>query len=295
MNGKLSALILACFAAVSVYALEPQYIPKMVDSALNFPLSKSFKASGLVLNGQELDIVFFSKPGENIRFERFEAPVPNGDTRVGIYNAADGQFLWVEGRDHEIIGNTVMKTLIEYPGLLDFRRTIRLNMHSGVAAEYSVAEDEYNGIPCYKIWVIFPDDDDSVRTLSRIVPEQFEKYKDAARREAVTKILLWIGKGDNQFIYAYEFYDALGNKRESMQWNSVEFIPLSDELFRLPAGVTVEEAKTKEEVMAIANRHYAPRPLITTDASTIAHRLIYSLIAVALTIAVVVIIKMRKR
>ena len=121
---------------------------------------------------------------------------------------------------------------------------------------YSISDDKYKDIPCYKITEKIPSDADYVN--QRIT--RLQRYSKESKAELLEHLefarTYMVGKEDN-FIYSCAFYNIQGRRTLVEEWGDVKFDePMSDSLFVHPQGSPAFTAKNGaefEHVMAKCN------------------------------------------
>ena len=119
---------------------------------------------------------------------------------------------------------------------------------------YSMTEDKFNGIPCYKIIMKSPDDEGSMAKMINKSVQYIRDNKAFLQFTFLATRVFWVGQNNN-FIYSYAFYNPKGEIIYSRTWGKIEFLNKIDEnLFAIPKGITPVTVKSPEKMKEVCQK-----------------------------------------
>lgn len=264
------ALSLNWLIFTTVWCLTPQeLILKAVEFTVNSKIeSKAFNIGDMVW----VDSMTLIKDGKKHLFSFEDAP------QVWINYLYDeergpGQFEWKSrtraGLSPE--GKIIHRKYCQVYNLLEPLEAM-IEVDRLKSGTYSLSEDSYQGIPCYKILVRYPTDDAVISSAYRyyfapnyfyvlfqenlgfkhrqehITPSLFELKGEDIRDHYFAEVSLTVDKTPGRpFIYAMEAFNKGGKQVYSMNWGKVQFLPQLDaKTFQLPGNEIIPVANHQE-------------------------------------------------
>lgn len=125
-------------------------------------------------------------------------------------------------------------------------------------ASYSVSEEDYHDIPCYKVTVKLPTDQASIDKLA----VKFRNGASNAREHITTRFPFtktYLVGTDDYFIYSCSFYNLDGKQILSYNWGKVDFkTPIDENIFKTPQGNIVQLNGNAEKLRYIRSLFNLP-------------------------------------
>ncbi|MDD3118967.1 MAG: hypothetical protein PHQ27_07305 [Victivallales bacterium] len=217
---------------------------KILTEAVDRTRNASFVASNPALLPATSDVVLYHKvlPDKTI-LERYEHK-SNGRTEIGIYNS-DGYFLLMDKCD----------IAIKSPGQ---RWDNVATSFDGISylpqVTFSMTDSTYMNIPCHKIMVKMPVDDNFLSEYYNAPLTDLRLNRDIL----IPTISCYLVGKESHFIYAGSWFNAQTGKPLGggpQNWGKVEFKELSDDLFKLPSNVKIKKAEQWADVRKLQKKN----------------------------------------
>jgi hypothetical protein len=127
-----------------------------------------------------------------------------------------------------------------------------------VQCAYTISDDIYKNVPCYKITVECATDNESLVKLTGSNMEYVKKNRAdilKSDRTGTTAVILIDRK--SKLIYSITAYNPIGRKTGNMAWgDNVEFnIPMDQTLFELPQSAHIHIIKSAEELKRATDKY----------------------------------------
>jgi len=197
-----------------------------------------------IIDSTGIATLYYSHDSNDDAIMRLELPTNTGNS-VFIYKDNKSFFYLENGKyvvemDFKPHFGTAMELIYKRIYKLTDAKSALFNNYI-----YTIEDDNYNGMPCYKITMTLSDNDN----VTPIPLEYMDaKTSDIAYGKLKTAVLI-IGKEHN-FIYSAVLYDTTGAQVAERKITEVEFADnLSDNLFAFPADRNVVVAHTPAEYL----------------------------------------------
>lgn len=233
---------------------ESDRVKSILFKARDFSEKSSFKSEkswsdSRFWNGKVVDEVIYRTYENDKLLERHETIV-GGSVKWMVISNSSG-FYYLSGDGKLAIKNETSKNhALFWNDMFD-----RLDWNYNCT--YSMTEEKFDGIPCYKITMKSPEDKESMaRMMNKSL--KFMRENEAYIRDQFLAIrVFWVGQNNN-FIYSYALYNPRGQKISFKDWGKVEFMNNMDKsLFAIPAGITPVTVKSSDELNKIYRKYYS--------------------------------------
>jgi len=157
---KLTLIVLAGVSGYPLWGnqeMTQNEIKSLLKNAVEYTINATFKSNSVIENGYDFPSVLYCS-GQKTRMD--------SGKRINLLKTlGKGRFCWVEKDDGSCLANTIIYTGYQSLNYLNYiaamASTPRLS-----SGNYSITDNVYKSIPCYKITVKYPSDDTTISQTS---------------------------------------------------------------------------------------------------------------------------------
>ena len=253
---KFIALLVLYLLPITIFADEVHDAKALMQKALTFSEQTAYTAevadpTGVVPNDQTGNATIYRKPTPSGYVVRAEIPL--NDRNMIIVINDDGRFQFSEQSTDVAHMNYANPLAHHEPAfLIDMRYGRSFDIANVAKNEHLTYEFDgevnYKSIPCYKVTLKMPTDNETLALMTNRSVEEIAANKELIMTHSPMVIQCLIGK-DKPFLHSVSFYTAGGDILMSRQIDDrVTFsTDLADSLFELPKNATITEVKSQEE------------------------------------------------
>lgn len=228
MTKKLAFSMLVFLVSIFIYAQneKSETIRELLFKAKDITEKETFKSVTLKnYQGKRIENILYQAYVDGTRLIRRETIV-NGVIDEIIISNRSGIY-YISGNKEFIIKNEIKTP--EYNPALDWNFMLdRLDWNYNCT--YSMVKDKLNGIPCYKITMQSPDDEEGMAKMIGKSVQYVRDNKSILQHTFLALRIFWVGEKNN-FIYSCAFYSANGKKIYSQNAGEIEFMKNIDKSF----------------------------------------------------------------